>query len=317
MTKPLADRRQVLGVLAGASVLPWIPIAGCDSNPGPSNDDAPSGGSPHSGGNAGAPASGGLSSGGATSGGGSGDGGDSSGGDNQGGEAGQGGDGGDPVEGWASGGTQSMTDKSSYPNPFDGTFDSCVLLAAATEGPCTTEGDLPRQDISEGWSGLPMRLALRIVDAACDPVVGVVVKIWHTNLEGSYSGQTPDDSCLTEDSYAAENFFRGTQTTNAAGEVYFDTCFPGWYVGRAVHVHFEVRDETTLRLVSQLFFAEEIVNDIFTNHEEYVPYGQPDSITSTDDIMISIPEENRNDHILSVAHMTDGAMLASAVVTIS
>ena len=110
---------------------------------------------------------------------------------------------------WASGGTAAMTAKATYPDPFTDVPELCELVASTTQGPCTTEDDLVREDVSEGWSGLPVRLALRVVDSNCAPVSGATVKIWHTNLEGSYSGQTPNNGmCLQQQSYASADFFR-------------------------------------------------------------------------------------------------------------
>lgn len=218
---------------------------------------------------------------------------------------------------WATGGTASMTDKATYPDPFTGVVDSCALVAITTQGPCTTEDDLLREDVSEGWTGLPVRLALRVVDTSCNPLSGATVKIWHTNLEGSYSGQTPNNGmCLKDQSYASQNFHRGIQTTDADGTVFFDTCFPGWYRGRAIHIHFQVKDDTRSYRVSQLFFPEDVTQDIFATHPEYSPYGQPDTVFATDGIIAAIPTAERDRHILTVARMTDGAMLASKTVTV-
>ena len=122
------------------------------------------------------------------------------------------------------------------------------LVASATEGPCNTATDLAREDISEGWTGLPVRLALKIVDSNCNPLAGAVVKIWHTNIAGTYSGQTPNNAfCLKDQSYATMDFMRGVQTTSSAGVVYFDTCYPGWYPGRTTHIHFKVLLDARVR----------------------------------------------------------------------
>lgn len=219
---------------------------------------------------------------------------------------------------WATGGTAAMTAKDTYPNPFTSAPDSCLLVATTTDGPCTTTTDLDREDISEGWTGLPVRLALRVVDAAnCTPLAGVTIKIWHTNIEGSYSGQTPNNGmCLKSQSYAANNFFRGVQTTDDEGVAYFDTCFPGWYRGRAVHIHFQVKNGGTSYRVSQLFFPEDITADVFANHAEYSSYGQPDTTFATDNIISGIASSQRDRHILTVERMSDGAMLASKTVTV-
>ena len=92
-------------------------------------------------------------------------------------------------------------------DPFDAEIGPCLLVASTTQGPCTTETDIVREDISDGWTGLPVRLAIKVVDGACNPLAGATIKIWHTNLEGSYSGQTPSNGmCLKDQSYASANF---------------------------------------------------------------------------------------------------------------
>jgi protocatechuate 3,4-dioxygenase beta subunit len=218
---------------------------------------------------------------------------------------------------WASGGTQSMTDKATYPDPFTGSLSSCLLVASMTQGPCTTATDLAREDVSEGWTGLPVRLGVKVVDSNCNPLAGAQVKIWHTNIVGSYSGQTPNNAfCLTQQSYATMDFMRGVQTTSSAGIVYFDTCFPGWYAGRAIHIHFQILQGTTSTRVSQLFFPADITQQIFAKHPEYAPYGQPDTSNASDGVFSGVPAAQRDRVMVDVARMTDGAMLASKVVTV-
>ena len=219
---------------------------------------------------------------------------------------------------WATGGTASMTDKATYPDPFTTPAAMCVLVASTTAGPCTTANELAREDVSEGNIGLPLRLALRVVDSACTPIAGATVIIWHTNAEGSYSGQTPNNAfCLMDQAYTAQNFFRGVQTTNSAGIVYFDTCYPGWYPGRAIHIHFQVKNGATSYRVSQLFFPEALSTEIFATHPEYKPFGQPDTTNTTDNIVSAIPAAQRARLICEYARMTDGAMLASKTVTVT
>jgi protocatechuate 3,4-dioxygenase beta subunit len=218
---------------------------------------------------------------------------------------------------WASGGTAAMTDKASYPDPFTQAVTACAVVAATTEGPCTTESNLDREDVAEGWTGLPVRLALKIVDSSCAPVAGAVVTIWHTNREGIYSGDTPNHGVCNDDNadYIAMDFFRGVRTTDAAGVVYFDTCYPGWYSGRAVHIHAQVTSDTTTYKVSQLFFPEDITAAIFASHVDYREFGQPDTTFANDNIARGI--DDLADHTFDVARMTDGAMLASKVVAVT
>lgn len=221
------------------------------------------------------------------------------------------------ILGWAGGGTASMTQKANYPDPFTESLSNCALVTTTTLGPCTTATDLLREDVSEGWSGLPVRLALKVVDTQCNPLSGLRMKIWHTNIVGSYSGETPSNNfCLLDQAYRTSDFFRGVQDTNAEGEVYFDTCFPGWYPGRAIHIHFQILNGNTSQRVSQLFFPEDLTTDIFANHPEYEGYGQPDTVFSNDGVLAAIPQAERPRHILAVQRMSDGAMLASKVVTV-
>jgi protocatechuate 3,4-dioxygenase beta subunit len=219
---------------------------------------------------------------------------------------------------WATGGTAAMTDKATYPDPFTAPATGCMIIASSTAGPCTTATDLARVDVSEGWTGLPVRLALRFMTAACAPIAGAVVKIWHTNIGGSYSGVTPNPvMCLKDQSYSTSDFFRGVQTTAADGTVYFDTCFPGWYAGRAIHIHFQITNGATVSRVSQLFFPEALTQDIFASHSEYVPYGQPDTTFANDGVYAAIPTSARPRSIVQWAQMTDGAMLASKTITVT
>jgi len=219
---------------------------------------------------------------------------------------------------WATGGTVAMTDKASYPDPFTSPATGCMIIYSSTAGPCTTATDLARVDVSEGWTGLPVRLALRFMTAACAPIAGAVVKIWHTNVAGSYSGVTPNPTmCLKDQSYSTMDFFRGVQTTDAKGVVYFDTCFPGWYAGRAIHIHLQITNGATISRVSQLFFPETLTSDIFANHSEYAPYGQPDTAFANDGVMAAITPSARQRSIVEWSQMTDGAMLASKTITVT
>jgi protocatechuate 3,4-dioxygenase beta subunit len=201
-----------------------------------------------------------------------------------------------------------MTATDSYPDPFATPAAACVLATAATEGPCTEEADQVRQDISEGYTGLPVRLALRVVDSSCTPIAGAKVKVWHTQITGSYSGNTPNNGmCLKDQADASKHYFRGAQTTDESGRVDFDTCFPGWYRGRCIHIHFTV-SLNGRSFTSQLVFDDELASEIFASHPEYVAFGQPDTTNETDNIV------SRGDlagYMLTAARMSDGAMLAS------
>jgi protocatechuate 3,4-dioxygenase beta subunit len=215
---------------------------------------------------------------------------------------------------WASGGTAAMTGKASYPDPFAVAAASCVLAVTATEGPCTEAADQVREDVSEGYSGLPLRLVLRVVDASCNPIAGAEVKIWHTQLTGSYSGDTPNPGmCLKVQADSAKHYFRGAQTSDADGRVAFDSCFPGWYRGRAIHIHYTV-SLNGKSYTSQLIFEQSLVDEVFTTHAEYNGFGRPDTPNATDNV---VGNANLQSYVLTTARMADGAMLASKQLVVS
>jgi protocatechuate 3,4-dioxygenase beta subunit len=63
---------------------------------------------------------------------------------------------------------------------------------------------------------------------------------------------------------AGRTFLRGIQTTSANGEVVFTTIYPGWYQGRATHIHVEVTMSGRSVKVTQIAFPETINNTVHT-----------------------------------------------------
>jgi len=220
---------------------------------------------------------------------------------------------GPPADSWTTGGTAAMTAKDCYPDPFADGITTCSLYCRSTPGPCTSTAPT-RRDISEGMDGLPVRLALLVVDPNCEPVANAWVEIWHTQRAGIYSGRTPGGrQCYRYDPSAVDRlYFRGKQRTGATGRVAFDTCFPGWYPGRANHIHFRVRLGSTAYVTSQLFFDDALNAEIFDTHPDYAEFGAPDTTNEDDGILGG----NRPRYLLNTERMPDGAMLASKVVTI-
>lgn len=214
---------------------------------------------------------------------------------------------------WATGGTLAMLARASYPDPFTDTPDSCAQTCSMTLGPCYAASP-ERSDISEGYPGIPVRFSMRLLDESCQPLAATRVDLWHCALSGLYSGDDASNMCTAGDADArAHRFFRGTQYTDSAGKVFFDSCFPGWYSGRAVHVHYRVVRGTDEYLVSQFFFAQELVDDIFAKVEGYRQRGVPDTTLANDTI---ITPEAAPEYMMRIERMGDGAMLASKTVIV-
>lgn len=279
-------RRSVLhGIGAALSVVPLGALAGC----GGTNATGSGGGAGSGGGGASTGGSGGTGAGGA------GTGGTASTGTSTG--------------GFASGGTASMS--GDYPDPFTGDLGAaCALTCSLTLGPCYAQ-TIARKDVSEGYPGLPVRLAFLVVNEACEPVEGASVDIWHTGISGHYSGSDASDFCTGGDADAkAHRYFRGVQTTDAEGRVDFDTCYPGWYSGRAIHIHFTVRVGAVEYVTSQVFYPDALTAKVFAEHPDYQEFGQPNTTNATDGIF------GGEEYILSTELQPDGALLAWKVLVV-
>jgi protocatechuate 3,4-dioxygenase beta subunit len=222
-----------------------------------------------------------------------------------------------PAATWASGGTSAMRAKASYPDPFASAASSasslCKVTCELTEGPCYSSQAEAREDISYGQAGLPMRLCFRVLDESCAPVAGALVDVWHVSPAGKYSGNDAEHEdvgfCTGEDpAYSAKLYFRGKQTTDAAGKVAFDTCFPGWYHGRTVHVHLTISVKNERFVTTQVCFDDALVDDIVASHPDYGGRGTRDSRNTTDGVF---DPKTYGDYLVTTARMSDGAMLAS------
>ena len=151
----------------------------------------------------------------------------------------------------------------------------CVLMPELTEGPYYLDLDLVRSDITEGRPGLPLELRVNVVDAeACAPIEGAAVDLWHCDAEGAYSGVQGAEG---------ETFCRGVQLTDADGVAEFRTIFPGWYTGRAVHIHVKVSADGDQTHTGQLFFDPEATSAVYAT-EPYAERGEQDVPNSNDGI---------------------------------
>ncbi|MEO8566244.1 MAG: intradiol ring-cleavage dioxygenase [Betaproteobacteria bacterium] len=171
----------------------------------------------------------------------------------------------------------------------DGKLPACVVRPRQTEGPFFVEGDLERSDLridpraGAVKPGAPLRVAFRVsrvVASTCTPLAGAQVHVWHCDAAGDYSSVR--DPRVPK---AGEAFLRGFQTTDAAGTARFLTIYPGWYPGRAVHVHFKIRtaDAPHSEFTSQLYFDEALSERIYAT-APYASRGRP-KLSNGDDFL--------------------------------
>ena len=126
-----------------------------------------------------------------------------------------------------------------------------------TAGPFYIPNEKVRRNIREGEPGTPLALRLGVVDAArCTPIPGAAVDIWHADAGGEYSG-------WEENLSSGRTFLRGIQRTDAQGIARFDTIYPGWYQGRAVHIHVKVHVSGRVVHTGQLFFDDALTDAVY------------------------------------------------------
>jgi protocatechuate 3,4-dioxygenase beta subunit len=169
---------------------------------------------------------------------------------------------------------------------------ACTLTAEQEEGPYYVDYGKMRSDITEGKTGTPLRLRIALLHAKrCAPLADASLDIWHCDAEGIYSGFTanhggggpggpgrgpgpgrfpggpppggfgqgpPPGGPRGHHAMDATRFLRGVQSTDSSGMVEFATIYPGWYEGRAIHIHVKVHAGGQVVHTGQLFFPEEV-----------------------------------------------------------
>lgn len=179
------------------------------------------------------------------------------------------------------------------------------------EGPYFVDGMPNRSDIRSDTSdgsvqeGLPLQLILHVYDVdvndvgSCIALGGAKVDIWHANSQGVYSG-------VQDAGTGEKNFLRGYQTTDDNGTVQFTTIYPGWYEGRAIHIHVKVRtfegSNETLEWTSQ-FYLNNSINEKVHTQPPYSDHG-PVDMTNEEDFIYTGPssdglvQTNTGEHLM-------------------
>ena len=163
---------------------------------------------------------------------------------------------------------------------------TCAVTPSETEGPYPDRMGMInnsayfRRDITEGKSGLPLTLALTIVNAnnGCSAVASANVEIWHCDAAGNYSEYSQPGFDGT-----GQTFLRGIQTTDSSGQVTFTTIYPGWYAGRATHIHVDVFVNGALVKTTQVAFPESTTASVYSTGV-YASKGQNPTSNASDNV---------------------------------
>ena len=189
-------------------------------------------------------------------------------------------------------------------DPNDST--GCSTTPSETKGPfpIKTPSQLVQANIKSDRAGvaLLMNITVQNKNNSCSPLAGVLVDVWHCDKDGDYSeyGSVPQ-----------LHFLRGRQTTDANGKVSFLSVYPGWYNGRAPHIHVEVLSSSgSSLLVTQIAFPENISSVVYAS-TLYSVNGQADTSNASDNIFAN---SLSSELAIVTGNLADGYTLEKIVV---
>ena len=190
------------------------------------------------------------------------------------------------ASGGAAGLLQSRHASAAEASPASAVADACILTPQAESGPYYIDPKLVRTDVRDGKAGVPLTLRLRVIEAGpCTALTGARVDIWHCDARGIYSAFPGQGDHHKIDTSSA-TFLRGTQMTDKSGWAEFTTIYPGWYPGRATHIHFKIFTDEKTVLVGQTFFPEALNEFIYTNVPDYTGRKRERAVLNVNDRVV-------------------------------
>ena len=203
--------------------------------------------------------------------------------------------------------------KSDDGNSSDTSDDgSCTVSPSETKGPfpIKTPSQLVLENIKSDRIGVALLINLTIENQSkdCAPLEGVLVDVWHCDKDGNYSEY--GGTSMQQTDYTSVHFLRGRQTSDANGEVSFISIFPGWYQGRAPHIHVEVLSASgSSLLVTQIAFPENVASEVYSS-TNYASHGQADTSNTSDNVF----SDSLTDELGTLTgNLTDGYTLSKTI----
>ena len=202
----------------------------------------------------------------------------------------------------------------------DATARAAGLTPELTEGPYWVNTMLHRSNVlanSHGGGhqhGVLLSLYINVFEATTQkPMNGLAVDIWHANAHGLYSDESSQQAGGGTSNSAGDtitdNWLRGYQITGKDrglrakprhGQVSFQTIWPGWYSGRAIHIHVRVRKlhsngATIAGYTTQIFFSDADNTRVLTGATPYNTRSpQVDPTTDENDTVLTSADFNTN-----------------------
>lgn len=166
-----------------------------------------------------------------------------------------------------------------------------------------------RNDVTEGRPGTPLTLNLTVVNvkSGCAPVADAAVEIWQCDASGNYSEYAQPGF-----NGSGQTFLRGLQTTSSAGTASFSTIYPGWYNGRATHIHVNVYVNRQRVKVTQIAFPENVSAQVY-GQGVYASKGQNTTTNARDNVF----SDGANDELATIAGTIGTGLSASLTIGVS
>ncbi|MEZ0128304.1 intradiol ring-cleavage dioxygenase [Flavobacterium sp. LBUM151] len=197
-------------------------------------------------------------------------------------------------------------------NGTDASDGSCTVSPAETKGPfpIKTPSQLVLENIKSDRIGVALLINLTIQNQSkdCAPLEGILVDVWHCDKDGNYSEY--GGTSMQQTDYTTVHFLRGRQTSDVNGNVSFISIFPGWYQGRAPHVHVEVLTASgSSLLVTQIAFPENVTSEVYSS-TNYAAHGQADTSNTRDNVF---SDSLSNELATLTGNLTDGYTLSKTI----
>jgi protocatechuate 3,4-dioxygenase beta subunit len=206
------------------------------------------------------------------------------------------------------------------------------LTPELTEGPYWVDTMLRRSDVRANTAGartapgvaqdgVPLELKINVLEGG-EPLSGVAVDIWHANAHGLYSDESSQAAGggTSGGDTSGQNYLRGYQVTgndrgiNAAplaGQVSFRTIWPGWYTGRAIHIHVRVRKlskqgDTIAGYTTQIFFSDADNDAVLSGAPPYNARSPKNDPTSDESDSVLVSADIATNVVAVAGNLSDG-----------
>ena len=195
----------------------------------------------------------------------------------------------------------------------DLTGDDCTVSPRETRGPFPTKtpAEMVKSNITSDRKGVALLINFTVIDKTnnCKPLAGAHVDIWHCDKDGNYSeyGNHP----MQRNDLTSVHFLRGRQTADENGRVSFLSIYPGWYQGRAPHIHLEIFDKNGRSLlVTQVAFPENVSKEVYSS-SFYSSRGQAETPNDRDGVFADSLSGQMG---TITGNITDGFTLSNTIV---